>query len=432
MWGRYVAFTAPDDKGVGSFADIVFRLRGEMLALLEMKSADPLVAVPVPQSYLDAYTSMETLAEVVKGYNAAIEAANTAIGAFKDTASRAKLQSAQNELRWLELTKIRHEEPIRSAAEEFKRLTGEKDALDKVKDRARDKLDKYSADVVSRHLKAINDHLDNFNAGFSLAELKVEYTGREPNSTFCVIINGAKVEMGNNKAPLDEASFKNTLSGGDRTTLALSFFLAQIADDPNKAQCAVIFDDPFNSQDRFRRTYTINQIIRCGDEVAQVVVLSHDNLFLREMWDKPLPKDNRKSLSLTPCGVEDTLLLEWNIEDDTEGEDAANKRVLASFYQGEGGEPRDVVKRIRPVVETYMTRVVPELAKIKSLGDKLGKIRDDGGPPALLQQYNRIDDLNAFTRKYMHGEGRNPDAEHLSAAELRGWVKKTLELTGNL
>jgi hypothetical protein len=79
-----------------------------------------------------------------------------------------------------------------------------------------------------------------------------------------------------------------------------------------------------------------------------------------------------------------------------------------------------------------MTRIEPELAKIKNLGEKLAKVRENNGPSALLQHYNRIDDLNTFTRKYMHGEGRNPDAEHLSVSELRGWVKKTLELTGNL
>jgi energy-coupling factor transporter ATP-binding protein EcfA2 len=240
------------------------------------------------------------------------------------------------------------------------------------------------------------------------------------------------VDMGNSSTPLDQPSFKNTLSGGDRMTLALAFFFAQIADEKNKDQCIVVFDDPFNSQDRARRTYTINQIIRCGDEVGQVIVLSHDNRFLREMWDKPLPKDHRKALIMSPCGAEDTLILEWKIEEDMEGEDAANKRVLASYYQGEGGDPRDVVKRIRPIIENFITRIEPDLAKFKNLGEKLAKVRANNSSPALVQHYDRIDDLNTFTRKYMHGEGRNPDAEHLSEAELRGYVKKTLELTGNL
>ena len=84
------------------------------------------------------------------------------------------------------------------------------------------------------------------------------------------------------------------------------------------------------------------------------------------------------------------------------------------------------------MVETHMARIVPELIKTPSLGDKLAKIREDKVPTVLLDQYDLIDDLNTFTRKYMHGEGRNPDATDLSRTELNGWVRKTLVLTGNL
>jgi wobble nucleotide-excising tRNase len=403
-----------------------------MLAALAKKSADPLVATPLTESYVKAYAAMGQLADALNAYNHSVGAANDVIGKFKAAATPHRLESAQNELRLLELTKIRHEEPVKTAADDFERITAKKESLDKQKELARASLDKYSQEVVTRHLKVINDHLDNFNAGFSIAELKVEYTGREPNSTFCAVVNGKTVDMGNSKTPLDQPSFKNTLSGGDRTTLALAFFFAQIADEPYKEECIVVLDDPFNSQDRARRTYTINQIIRCGHEVGQIVVLSHDNRFLREMWDKPLPTGQRKALIMSACGTEDTLLLDWKIEEDMEGDDAANKRVLATFYQGAGGDPRDVVKRIRPVVETFMTRIEPELARVKSLGDKLAKIRENNGPLSLLEKHDRIDDLNTFTRKYMHGEGANPDAEHLSTEELRGYVKKTLVLTGNL
>ena len=337
LWERYVPFDSPDESELGNISHVIFAFRSEMLSVLKQKSANSLDVVSLPQSYHDAYEAMASLKRDVEAYNEAVKRANEAINAFKRSATPQRLPSAQNELRWLELTKLRHEEPVKTAADNFQKLTAEKEALDKAKAAARDKLDEYGERVVARHLKAINDHLGNFNAGFSLDKLKVEYSGRVPNSTFCVVINRTSVEMGNSETPLDQPSFKNTLSGGDRTTLALAFFLAQIADEPGKDKCVAVFDDPFNSQDRFRRTYTINQIARCGRDVAQVVVLSHDNSFLREMWDRPLPKDNRKALSLVPCGHEDTLLVEWNIEEDTEGEDAANKRILRSFLLDQRG-----------------------------------------------------------------------------------------------
>src|SRR6185312_7337648 len=110
-----------------------------------------------------------------------------------------------------------------------------------------------------------------------------------PNSTLCVRINDTTVEMGSAETPLSEPSFKNTLSAGDRSTLALAFFLAEIEAEHAKDEMVVVLDDPFNSQDHFRRTCTVTEIRRCGDSVAQVVILSHDRNFLRDLWDLPLP-----------------------------------------------------------------------------------------------------------------------------------------------
>jgi hypothetical protein len=79
-----------------------------------------------------------------------------------------------------------------------------------------------------------------------------------------------------------------------------------------------------------------------------------------------------------------------------------------------------------------MRRIAPNLAKIKGLGNMLSKVREDGGPPILLDAYDDIDDINTYTRKYMHGEGRNPDTEPVSTTELHGFVAKVLEIAGAL
>ena len=52
-------------------------------------------------------------------------------------------------------------------------------------------------------------------------------------------------------------SFSNTLSSGDKITLALAFFLAQLEHLPDESSQVVIFDDPFNSQDNFRKGWTV-------------------------------------------------------------------------------------------------------------------------------------------------------------------------------
>jgi hypothetical protein len=337
----------------------------------------------------------------------------------------------QNELKWLQLTKKRHEQPLKDASDEYVKLTAEKDELDKRKVGARAKLDEYSTTVVDGYRKSINTFLDTFTAGFHLDRMRVEYSGRVPNSTFCVVINDTHVDMGNSDTPLDEPSFRNTLSAGDKSTLALAFFLAQLKADPEKGQCIAVFDDPFNSQDQFRKTCTMSEIRRCGREVMQVIIMSHDARFLRDLWDQ-LPSDERKPLWLLPFGHKDTTIAEWPIETDTESEDDANRRVLLSYYQENEGNARDVIQKLRPVIETHMQRMAPELASINGLGNKLGKIRETSGPPLLLNAYDQIDDINIYTRKYMHGEGKNPDTEPISKSELAGFVRKVLIIAGAL
>jgi hypothetical protein len=288
--------------------------------------------------------------------------------------------SATSELKWNELTKKRYEKTVAEACERYKALTAGKKELERKKVAARDKLDTYSGDVCEKYQKAINRYLKRFNAGFHLA-----------------------------------------------------FFLAEIEADASKADCIVVFDDPFNSQDHFRRTCTATEIKRCGETVSQVVVMSHDRGFLRDLWDLPLPTADRKLLWLIPFGHKDTVIAEWPIETDTESEDAANRRVLQSFHLHHKGRPRDVIQKLRPVLETHMQRVAPQLlGGVKGLGNMLGKVREANSPPILVDAYADIDDINTYTRRYMHGEGRNPDGEPVHTTELEGMVAKVLEIAGAL
>jgi len=429
VWKRYVSIKPPQLKE--DVAAILTTFRSEMIALLDEKNANPLEAVALSAGYRAALDKMTKLAASVQTYNEAVAEANRAIEAFKKSASAGRLQSAQNELKWLQLTKKRHEPPLKDACDEYVKLNAEKEALDKSKAEARAKLDAYSFTVVEGYRKSINAYLTTFTAGFQLDRMRVEYSGRVPNSMFCVVINDTHVDMGNSDTPLDEPSFRNTLSAGDKSTLALAFFLAQLKADPDKGDCIAVFDDPFNSQDQFRKTCTMSEIRRCGRDVMQVIIMSHDARFLRDLWDQ-LQTSERKALWLLPFGHKDTTIADWPIETDTESEDAANRRVLLAYYQDNEGNARDVIQKIRPVIETHMQRMAPELASVNGLGNKLGEIRKANGPPLLLDAYDEIDDINIYTRKYMHGEGKNPDTEPISKSELAGFVRKVLVIAGAL
>ena len=246
------------------------------------------------------------------------------------------------------------------------------------------------------------------------------------------MINGTPVELGDDRTPLNQPSFRNTLSSGDRSTLALAFFLAQLKHDPGKASKIVVFDDPFNSQDNFRKDHTVRKIRDCGEICAQVIVFSHDLHFLKRIWDRLQEKPaERRCLELKRIGLYDTAIVEWNIEAATQSAYKTDRQALTDFYHDGVGELRDVVQKIRPILETY-TKILAggTVAEADTLGVVVSKIRTIGSKHQLYPLCNGLDDLNIYTRRYHHGENQQAATEPITDGELHGYVKRTLEMTG--
>ena len=431
LWGRYVTITRPDPLDLSQMTSVMTTFRAEMLTALDRKLATPLDAVALSSSYIAARDQYAVLLPVIAAYNQQVAMANSAIQSFKAKADPARTQASERELAALHIRKGRFAAAVQEACEKFKWASVAKTKAEDEKLKVRGQLNSYSELVLVRYKNAINTYLKRFTAGYHIDRVKVEYSGRVPNSTFCIVINDTPVEVGNAETPINQPSFRNTLSAGDRSTLALAFFLAELSEDQDGSRCIAVFDDPFSSQDRFRQTCTIGEIQRCGDRVAQVVVMSHDRRFLKAIWDLPLPRSDRKALWLVPSG-RDTAIGEWDIEGDAESEDAAHRRVLLEFYHRPGeGEPRDVIKTLRPVAETHMRRLAPDqLTSVSGLGNMIQRIRIDQKPVSLVDCLHDLTDINTYTRRYMHGENPHAASEPVSCDELHGFVGKLLEISG--
>ena len=165
------------------------------------------------------------------------------------------------------------------------------------------------------------------------------------------MINGVPVDIGSDDTHAGLPSFRNTLSGGDRSALALSLFMSQLEQADTPPDIAVLLDDPFQSQDGFRRTSTAFRIKECGSRCGQVIVLSHDPAFLKLVWDE-LPDAQRKALRLVPVRGS-TVIAEWDIYEHLKGEFQANLDVIQRFADLGDGKERDVAQKLRPLLEGY-------------------------------------------------------------------------------
>jgi hypothetical protein len=290
--------------------------------------------------------------------NAAIKACNVEIAAKKATVAAADVKKEEAALARLNAQKKRCDPKVAILCTEHQTLTKDKDALDAKKAVVRGKLEEHTKKVIRPYEARINELLDHFNAGFRIAETKPAYPGGVASSSYQIVINKTGIELGDAETPLDRPSFKNTLSAGDRSTLALAFFLAHLERDPDRATRIVVFDDPFTSQDSFRRRQTIYEIKKTGAACEQVVVTSHDAAFLRQLRDK-CPAGESVSLQLADHRDLGIKITPCDLDEACRGRAASEMDDLQAYIMTGAGKDRDIIKKMRIVLETYCRSTYP-------------------------------------------------------------------------
>jgi len=432
FWSRYCEITAPALVGVQGAAGKPLRtLRQVTLTLLDRKAATPLERVDPGGVFTAAKAAFTEIQTGVATYNQSVRATNAIIAARKVATVAADVQAVESALSHLHATKKRHEPDTKAACHAYESALAEKKKLEDDKEDSKGKLDQYTKQVIGRYEQTINRLLDDFNAGFHITGTRHGYPGGVASSSYQILINDTAVELGDERSPLDRPSFRNTLSSGDKSTLALAFFLAQLEHGGDNAAKIVVFDDPFSSQDNFRKDCTVQKIKKCGDSCQQVIVLSHDQSFLKRIWDRLAPQaGDRKCIQLSRVGVRDTRITAWDIEEATQARFLADRKALVHYHNTGDGTPRDIVNKIRLVLETYCRNLYPGDFAVDTLGTIIGKIRTAGAAHQLFPLLDDLEALNEYTRRYHHGENPSAATEPINDTELQGFVKRTLEITG--
>lgn len=427
FWSRFCDIAAPTlPTGAG---ETLRTLREVATALIDIKAAGPLERVMPDDTFIAASSAFAALVAAVTNYNEAARIANATIAAKKAATGTANIPTVETQLARLRATKKWHESIPDQACMDHATAVAAKESIERNKEAVRRQLDEYTRTVIGPYESSINDLLSDFNAGFRITNTAHGYAGGVASSTYQISINNTPVDLGDGDTPLDRPSFRNTLSSGDKSTLALAFFLAQLMRDPNRAAKVVVFDDPFNSQDSFRRECTVARIKSCGDVTAQVLVLSHDRPFLKRVWDR-LEAAERKSLTLARIDHINSTVRPWDIETEMQAPYLVQRLVLTDFHLRNEGDPRDVVQKIRPVLETHYRRLGSGLLEnADNLGTIVTKIRAAGASHQLFPVCDKLDELNLYTCRYHHGENTNYATEPIDNAELQGYVMKTLSLT---
>jgi wobble nucleotide-excising tRNase len=408
------------------------RARDQVAAALARKQASPLDRVELSCEAREAVAAYDVHRQKTLELSNRLIDANRAINLVKEQAAAGNVAAREADLVRLRAIKARHEVAIYVLCEAYLLEKAEKTATEGQREQAREALEQFRQNICPNYQSAINQYLARFSAGFRLDQIEVANTRGGPSCTYRLMINNVGVEVGADPAP-GCASFRNTLSAGDRNTLALAFFFASLDQDPGLANKVIVLDDPVSSLDENRLLTTVQEIRRLLPRVSQVIILSHTKSFLCQIWGHSDP-DQRAALQVRRDGVESSTIDGWNVDADLVTEYDRRHETLRTYQQAgvpAGRNLRDIAVDIRPMLEYFCRVAYPEHYP---RGGVLGNFRDkcqtrlgEGTPIMAEVDMLELRDLTDYGNLFHHDS--NPQGYLtvvVTDAQLRGFVQRVL------
>jgi hypothetical protein len=217
-------------------------LREAVTAALTAKQGAPLERLSLPPEARAAAASYAAHREQIAALSQQLQAANRTILLVKEQAAAGNAAALAADIARFKVIKARQTPAMIAACAAYAAAKAEKAQTEDTRKTAKEALDQYRTGAFPGFQTTINDYLQRFNAGFRLDQVTAANTRGGPSCTYNVMINNVAVPVAGADAP-GRPGFRNTLSAGDRNTLALAFFFASLEADPNLGQKIVVIDD---------------------------------------------------------------------------------------------------------------------------------------------------------------------------------------------
>ena len=422
-WKAYVTLQLDLPNDVASLEAISGDLYRAVSRRLDAKKAAPLEPV-APDAAHDA--ALAAWNNLEKELQPALDHWTTvivpSINGVKSVAAGADRLAIEREIARLEATKVRYSSGTATLVADHDKLAAEKSKLATERDAKKKALDAYDTKILKNYETAINRYLSMFGAGFKLVGAKKNYVGKAPQSIYGLQFGAATLDIAVKPTP-GAPSFRTTMSAGDKSTLALAFFLAQLDHDTDLARKLVIFDDPFTSLDDYRREVTASTVVRVAARCAQVIVFSHDKHFLKTV------KDRTHTVALDTFQISvssnNSSIEPWDLDREVKEGYLQDHMRLQEFAQGLSTDAAAMRTLMRPLLEKYIRYRFPnQIPDGKWLGDMLAIIRSDPAHP-LTAALAELEDINSYTAPFHH----DPNAP-FNPHEVTTFVKRTLDIVG--
>ena len=402
--------------------------RESVLAQLSAKSAAPLESMALEPDALEAIRAYRRRVDEVSLLSERLVGSNARLDIVKEQAAADDLAALRSDLAMAQAQKARFEPAVVHRCDAYLQEKGDKAETEQLRNQSRADLDQYREGIFPAFEIAINNYLRKFAASFRLREVQSINTRGGSAASYCVVINEQNVRVNADEGP----SFRNTLSAGDRNTLALAFFFASLDEDPELENKIVVIDDPMASLDEHRALQTREEIIGLAGRVHQVIVLSHSKPFLCSLWDQT-NRNGATALRINRAAAGSELAV-WDVRNDSISEhDKRHELVRSYLVAADPNMERQVAEALRYILEAFMRVAYPEhFPPGQLLGPFIEFCYRRLGTDAPILAERDVTELRAllsYSNQFHHDTNPAWQTEIINDAELADFAERTLRFT---
>lgn len=403
----------------------------ELRSLFETKRQSPLLAIEAAEVLHTVNASLNYVTEAFVKYNAAITKLSIAFDLRRSTPALTD-KVARDVLENLYRRRRRHDVDVQgriNATLAAKRFDAR---AKKARTITQARLKEKNSEGAIHYYTKVNSYLRIFSAKFQISAIKNSMNANIGSVDYGLVVRGHQVSRGRGRDVRDKPTFMNTLSTGDKTTLAFAFFLADLdRQQPEELKNRIIvFDDPMSSHDTHRRGKTIDLLFDLSGRCAQLIIFSHDAEFLRRVHRR-CNNVPRVTYEIKAEGREEwSQAHEADLDELCASEHEKRLRKLHNYYEFRVGQPTDVAPAIRPILETYFRATYPAYFRNDvNLGEMIIQIKRQGASHPCWRNCAHLDSCNVNTLDQHHGDDpKRPASEPIDPDDLYGMVRTCLIL----
>jgi wobble nucleotide-excising tRNase len=282
-WSRYGNLPECPEPDLASLWQQMHVFRQTLSELIVCKRSQPMNSIEIPEQL---ETCRDDLLATVSSYRQHVAEVNQAIGALRLNFQEEDPEPLRRQLALMELHYQRQQPAVQQDIEAWQELMDNKAQLAEQKEALREQLKEETAAVFSRCMTRLNKYLYHFGTGLRLSELRDVHVGGKPNLDYAFRHQRGEVKLTSPRQPAP--SWRNVLSEGDKQSLGLAFFLAQLEEYPAQI---IVLDDPSVGLDNQRVQTLHSYLEQLRQNGSQVIILSHQSNWAEAFEREPILLD---------------------------------------------------------------------------------------------------------------------------------------------